>query len=87
MRLARNENLDGGQAGGVSVGKVSKMLSRIMDMLQGQYTRPEITWPMGRHRVLIDQVHLEDGKITIHASPVNPAKSATATSSPPAGGR
>lgn len=70
-------------AGAVSLGKISKVLSRVMDMLNGQYVRPELTWPLGRHRVLIDQVVMTEGQITIHATPADRAKAASASVGPP----
>ncbi len=78
QRLASTDGADAGGAGpigGISAGAMGKMLSRVLDMLQGKYVRPEVVWPVGRQHVLIDQVKLEEGKLTIHTAPLNPASS------------
>jgi hypothetical protein len=56
--------------GMIPMDKMNEFLHRVVQMIDGQYVRPEVVWPLGRHRVLIDNIDVRDGWLTLHAVPV-----------------
>ncbi len=77
--LAKAEKVRDRRIGPVPVGDFAKLLRNIIRMADGECIRPELVWPLGKHRVRIDRVEISEGKLSIHFVPVSRARPATAT--------
>lgn len=61
--LAKAEKLTGGQ---LPVDRLATLLRAVVESMDGQAVRPEIIAPVGKHRVLVDSLRMELGKMTLH---------------------
>jgi hypothetical protein len=71
------------QLGPVPVSRLAKLMETLNEILQGEHVKPEVVWPLGKHRVRIDKVDISEGKLTIRALPI-PAASTAPTAGPEA---
>ncbi len=54
--------------GSLRVTRLAKLLRQVLRMLDGQWIRPEIE--VDRHRVLVESIDIEEGKLAIRFTPV-----------------
>jgi hypothetical protein len=72
-KLSSTPDLTGAKIGPVPVEAFRGLAYKVVEMLGGKYVSPEVVWPVGaKHRVLIDQIVAQDGKLSIHSVPYNP---------------
>jgi hypothetical protein len=71
-KLSAAKDETGARIGPVPVEAFRGLAYRVVEMLGGKYVSPEIVWPVGaKHRVLVDQIVAQDGKLSIHSVPYN----------------
>ncbi len=69
--IGRTNNNDGGSSA-ASTKDAARLLRAVVDMLDAQAIRPEVTWPGDdvRHQLLITDVVINDGTLTLHFDPI-----------------
>ena len=77
MRRWMQEQLAGakdqpGRVGPVRVRDLAGILRQVLEMMDGRYVRPELVWPLGKHRVLVRRIEITPGRLTLHCSPAAP---------------
>jgi len=68
--LAKMEKAPRAPSGPVPLDRLASLLGSLVGMMDGGFIRPELVWPIGRHRVRIERVTIGDGQLTLHVVPV-----------------
>ena len=76
----------GARLGPVRLGELTGLLGALMKMIDGQRVRPEIVWPICKHRVRIRRVEITEGRLTLHVVPVERRGAGATSARRPAGG-
>ena len=61
--------LNDASLGPVPYSRFAQFLGKVLDLLGGQPVRPEVVWPLGRHRVLVERLESAGGQLIVHAVP------------------
>jgi len=66
--------------GPIRLGELTAMLRELMKMTNGKYVRPVIISPAGGHRVVVKDIEIRNGRLTLHCRPDDQASSAPTAS-------
>ena len=77
-RLAAASARPDDRVGPIRLDELTAVLRRLMEMTDGKYVRPVVVSPIGRHRVVIQDIEISDGRLTLRCRPDVPGPS-TAT--------
>jgi len=85
-QLAEADRAGSARLGPIRMRHLADLLRRVVEMMDGAYVRPEILWPLGRHRVRVRRVEITPGRLTLHLVPADRPPRPAATAPRPAGG-
>jgi len=84
--LAKMEKAPQARSGPVPLDRLASLLGSLVGMMDGGFIRPELVWPIGRHRVRIERVTIADGQLTLRVAPVKRGRGTTASGPRRSGG-
>ncbi|KKL26950.1 hypothetical protein LCGC14_2390150, partial [marine sediment metagenome] len=72
-QLTEAERTGNAHLGPVPLRQLTRLLRRILEISEGQYLKPDIVWPLGRHRVRITEIEITRAELTVHVVPADQA--------------
>ncbi len=85
-KLGDAEKLSEVHLGPVPLARFARLLRNVVGMLDGQAVRPELVWPRGKHRVLVERLEIDQDRLTLHVVPLSRRRPAATSETAGTGG-
>ena len=77
-RLAQAASAPDARVGPASLAELTSMLRTLLEMTDGKHIQPVIVSPLGGHRVVVRDIRITDGRLTLHFGPADRPRPTTA---------